>query len=473
MIETQTYPELAFPAPRASSHSLGIVLAAGLSVSISAALWFANKPNLLRVAIPALAALVAVLLYKTRPVAYISFTLWVWFLAPLVRRIVDWHFGFFEPNFVLLAPLLVAGVSLLTLFPSNRAVGTRVPKAFVLCGVAVLYGFAIAVLTHASAEGVFSLVNWLSPMLFGLHLYLNWPLYEQYRSAITRTFVLGLLILGVYGVYQFFLPPGWDITWLDNVKAGSFGLPEPMQIRVWSTMNSPGPFANAMMAGLLMLLVVRVRLKLPAAIAGYLALLLSVVRTAWLSWGVGLVWILKSAKPRVMVRLVLFAAILVICIVPLASDPRISSVVGDRFRSFTDLGHDTSYGERSDMYRTLLADAADNPFGYGLRNLENFHGYAIDSGILILFFSLGWFGSALFLTGLGALFLSAGRPKNTTDEFSQASKAIAVAILAQLIAGDVFANVTGAIFWIFAAMYLAGNRFYEDQSINGPTLGHA
>ena len=213
--------------------------------------------------------------------------------------------------------------------------------------------------------------------------------------------------------------------------------------------------------------------KLPAAIAGYLALLLSVVRTAWLSWGVGLIWILKSAKPRVMVRLVLFAAILVICIVPLASDPRISSVVGDRFRSFTDLGHDTSYGERSDMYRTLLADAADNPFGYGLRNLENFHGYAIDSGILILFFSLGWFGSALFLTGLGALFLSAGRPKNTTDEFSQASKAIAVAILAQLIAGDVFANVTGAIFWIFAAMYLAGNRFYEDQSINGPTLGHA
>ncbi len=310
-------------------------------------------------------------------------------------------------------------------------------------------------------------------MLFGLHLYLNWPMYEQFRATITRTYVLALLILGLYGVYQFFLPPSWDVTWLDNVKAGSFGLPEPMQIRVWSTMNSPGPFANAMMAGLLMLLVVRARLKLPAAIAGYLALLLSVVRTAWLSWGVGLLWILKSAKPRVMVRLVLFAVILVICIVPLASDPRISSVVGDRFRSFTDLSHDTSYGERFDMYRLLFEDVASNPFGYGLRSLENFHGVAIDSGILILVLSLGWFGSALFLTGLGALFLSAGRPKNDTDEFSQASKAIAVAILAQLIAGDVFANVTGAIFWLFAAMYLAGNRYHENQSAIGTTLGHA
>jgi hypothetical protein len=223
----------------------------------------------------------------------------------------------------------------------------------------------------------------------------------------------------------------------------------------------------------LMLLVVRVRLKLPAAIAGYLALLLSVVRTAWLSWAVGLLWILKSAKPRLMVRLVLFAALLVICIVPLASDPRISNVVGDRFRSFTDLGHDASFGDRSDMYKILLAEAADNPFGYGLRNLENFHGIAIDSGILILIFSLGWFGSALFLTGLGALFLSRGRPKDHTDEFSQASKAIAVAVLAQLVAGDVFANVTGAIFWIFAAMYLAGNRYHEDQSTIGSNLGHA
>jgi O-Antigen ligase len=461
MIQTQTYPGIALPAPRSSSHNLGIVLAVGLSISISAALWFGNKPQLLRVAIPALAAFVGILLYTTRPIAYVSYSLWVWFLAPFVRRVVDWHFGFFEPNFVLLAPLLVSGISVLTFFPSNRVAGTRVPKAFILCGLAILYGFSVAVLRHASEEAVFSLVNWLSPMLFGLHLYLNWPYYEQYRTAITRTFVLALLILGLYGIYQFFLPPSWDITWLDNVRADSFGRPEPMQIRVWSTMNSPGPFANAMMAGLLMLLVVRVPLRLPASIAGYLALLLSVVRTAWLSWGVGLVWILKSAKPRVMFRLVLFAALLVICVLPLASDPRLASVIGDRFNTFTDLGHDESFGARLQMYKILLQEAANTPFGLGLRNQEVLHDVALDSGILTLVFSLGWLGSGLFLTGVTSIFLQTGRSNAVTDEFYQAARAIVFAVLAQLIGGDVFVSITGAIFWIFAGMCLAADSYHR------------
>jgi len=47
------------------------------------------------------------------------------------------------------------------------------------------------------------------------------------------------------------------------------------------------PFANAMMAGLLLLLMIRSTLKLPAAAAGYVAFLLSMVRTAWLACSSG------------------------------------------------------------------------------------------------------------------------------------------------------------------------------------------
>ena len=85
----------------------------------------------------------------------------------------------------------------------------------------------------------------------------------------------------------------------------------------WSTMNGPGLFANTMMVGLLLLLAVRSRLKVPAAIAGYISFLLSAVRTAWLSWAIGLFVILKSANPRTIARICLSIALLIVCVVPL------------------------------------------------------------------------------------------------------------------------------------------------------------
>ena len=464
-MQAQAYPEIALTDSPSSARNLGIILAAALSLSIAAALWFGNKPQLLRVAIPAMAALVGWLLYTGRPITYISYSLWVWFLAPFVRRIVDWHFGFFEPNFVLLAPLLVSGISLSTLLPSARHPKDRIPVSFVLCGVAVLYGFVVGLFLHASPESLFGLLNWLCPMLFGLHLYLNWPQYARYQAAIIRTFVFALLILGLYAIYQFFAPPIWDRNWLENVKATSFGLPEPLQVRVWSTMNSPGPFANAMMVGLLLLLVVPARLKLPSAIAGYLSLLLSAVRTAWLSWIVGFFLILKSVNPRILVRLVLSIILLVACLVPLASDPRIATVISERLNTFTDLRHDESFGARVDLYKLLIRDAVTSPFG---RGLEAARDLPIDSGILTLIFSLGWLGTALFTVGILSLFFSRDRFVNNTDQFYRVAKVIMIAILAQIISGEVFVSVTGAIFWIFAGMQLAAVRYHENQPILSP-----
>src|SRR5258708_40199046 len=117
---TSTYPEVAMVSNQTASGNIGLALAVGLSLSVAAALWFGGKPQLLRVALPAMAALIGLLLYNTRPIVYVSYSLWVWFMAPFLRRIVDWHFGFAEPNFVLLAPFLVSGISILSLLPSTR-----------------------------------------------------------------------------------------------------------------------------------------------------------------------------------------------------------------------------------------------------------------------------------------------------------------------------------------------------------------
>jgi hypothetical protein len=85
-------------------------------------------------------------------------------------------------------------------------------------------------------------LEWLTPILFGFHLFIHWRHYPSYRQNIQRIFLWGVLVMGVYGVLQYLVAPEWDRFWLINVKA--FGSAEPLAIRVFSTVNSPGPLQS-------------------------------------------------------------------------------------------------------------------------------------------------------------------------------------------------------------------------------------
>ena len=472
MIEAGPYPTAVAREPAASRRGFGALLAVALSAVGLAALALAGQVTLLRLAIPGAAVLVGLVLYFSQPVRYIEYALWLWFLTPLVRRLVDWRFGFAEPNMVLLAPLLVSGISALTLVRPNNRTNERPPAAFVLCGAAILYGFAVGMIAHRNAvspaEMVYGLANWLCPLLLGLHLYLNWQSYEAHRRSITRTFLCGVLFLGAYGVYQFFVPAPWDLYWLQRVVdldplGATFGKPEPFLIRVWSTLNSPGPFANVMIAGLLLLFGIRSRWKIPAAIVGYLSLLLSMVRTAWLSWFVGFVLILAKTKSRTLVRTLLSVIVIALCLLPFLADPRVAPLVKDRMQTFADLGHDDSFGSRADMYGELIGQSIENPAGFGLSNQTVWQNTPIDSGIISMLFSLGWLGTLLFAAGVASIFLAL-RNCPGTDPFMVAGRAIATAIFVQIVGGNTFIGINAVIFWMFVGMNLSGNRVYETEN---------
>jgi hypothetical protein len=465
MIEAGTYSGLDLPEVRRSGARLSPRIVGGLCAAGIAALALARAGGMLRLAIPAAAAALALVLYRVHPAGYIKYTLWVWFLTPLVRRVVDWRFGFTEPNFILLSPFVVSGVVLLAYVGKDSKAWDDIPVSFVLCQVAIGYGFVIGMLLKPSAETAFGLLNWTCPLLFGLYLYQNWERFEQYREAIGKTFILGVLVLGIYGALQFFSPPVWDTAWLENVQrtaGASFGQPEALQIRVWSTMNAPGPFANTMLMALLFFFSTRSAWKLPSAIAGYTSFLLSAVRTAWLSWVIGLAWILKSAKPRVLVRVIVSGGLLLMCLIPIMTDSRLSRVVSDRLDTFTDLKHDDSFGARLEMYRILTRDAIENPFGQGLQMTETSHGIAVDSGILLMLFALGWMGTSLFMAGILCIFVRRARLSAKRDEFTVVARAGMIAIIAQLIGGNIFVGVSGAMFWIYAGLYLAANKYHSN-----------
>jgi len=147
----------------------------------------------------------------------------------------------------------------------------------------------------------------------------------------------------------------------------------------------------------------------------------------------------------------------------LLNDPRLATVIGDRVKTFTDLGHDESFGDRLEMYRVLVNDAAGNPFGHGLKNLEVSHGIPVDSGVLVMFFSLGWLGTLLYAIGITSLFLKNGPRPEMHDQFYNAATAIVIAMLAQLVGANIFVNVTGTIFWTFTGMRLAASPYHAHE----------
>jgi len=452
-------------APATRAFRLDIAMVAVPCVAVVAALWLAGgNGQLLRVAILVATTLIGLFLYLKHPVLYVQYSLWVWFLAALVRRIVDFRFGWTDPNLILFAPPLVSGIAGVNLLSGGYRLRGGIPPVFGLCGAAILYGFLVGAWLRPIPETAYAFLTWLCPMLFGLHLYLRWPHYRQYRQAIVRTFLWAVLVVGVYGIYQFLNPLPWDCYWLENIRAAapdsSFGLPEPLLVRVWSTINAPGPFADTMFVGLLLLFGVRSALKLPAAVAGYTSLLLSSVRAAWLSWVIGVVWIVKDASSRVKARIIFSTLLFLACLLPVLTRPDLALVIGTRLNSFADLEHDASLGARLEMYRQLLGDVAVNPFGRGLSNDQVFHGYALDSGIIAAALSLGWLGTFMLGLAIGSLFIGKQRMSHLPDDFVRASKAIVIALLAQVLGGNIFVSVTGTMFWIFAGMYLAAEKYY-------------
>jgi hypothetical protein len=182
------------------------------------------------------------------------------------------------------------------------------------------------------------------------------------------------------------------------------------------------------------------------------------VRSAWLSWLLGLVLILKTANPRVIARICLSAVALAVCLAPLASDARVAAIVSKRADSFSDLSQDESFQDRTNMYRALLSDALETPFGYGFKDRVDVKGFAIDSGILATLFALGWVGTLLYGAGTLTLCFRLAQQGNTADQFAIVSKAIVIAIVAQVIGGNVFVNATGAMLWLFGGMALAARQ---------------
>lgn len=419
--------------------------------------------RVLSIAFPLGAFAVAWYLYSRYPFLYVGLVWWLFFLTPFVRRLADFRAGSFsDSNPILLAPMVAILVAVRTMYinlPKSKEQGT-IP--FILALSSVVYGYCVGLLNPSATpiKATIACLGWLTPIIFGYHLYVNWQRYPEYSRVIQKIFLWGSLIVGVYGVYQYVVAPDWDKLWLlGSGMDNSSGRPVPYGLRVWSTLNAPGPFADMMATALIVLFSCKSPLVSPAAAAGALSFLFSAVRTGWLGWFGGMLMLVSSLKSKQQIRLIGTFIALSILIVPLTSIEPFSTNIAKRFSSLSDIQNDNSAQGRQGIYQDFFENHLYNFIGDGIGVHDT-----VDAGILSFILDLGWIGTLPYLGSLsiGGILLFINL-KKYPDLFINISCAVLVKSIAFFLAARATAGIHGVIIWTFLSMGLAGQQYLRHQ----------
>jgi hypothetical protein len=411
---------------------------------------------------------IGLMLYLKHPPLYLGFTWWLWFVTSFVARVIDYQTSFDELRLLQVAPFLVTLLSLHTFVKEMPRSIRHGGLPFILVFAGLGYGFLVGLVQTSPISVARGMLDWLTPVVWGFYLFAQWRDYPAYRQAIQNTFLWGILILGSYGIYQYWVAPDWDRAWLVSTQLTSMGQPKPLGIRVWSTMAAPGPFATTLMTGLLLLFSGQGLLRIPAAVVGYLSLMLSLVRTAWGGWFIGILTLAISFKTKFKIRLIMTLLVMGLCVAPLTTIEPFAGTIQARLQSFSNLGDDSSALARQEIYESSLTNALTNILGNGIGNTfvvtkeGQIVKIVIDSGILDMFFTLGWFGGMFYLGGLGMLLYSLLQGSDA-DPFMGAARAVSLGILSMLTMNSSMLAADGMILWGFLGIAIAAQRYHQSS----------
>ena len=405
------------------------------------------------------AAVVAalVLVYRNDVNALVGLAMWLWLLAPLVRRVVDWLTIYHDASPVLLAAPLVSLMALLSARSRREIVVLAAVAAAYLAALAGIgYGAMVGLVTVGLVPVAGASLELLAPLALGAAVLLS-PDRDGLRETVERLARWGLLLVGGYTVAQFFLLPAWDEAWISDSGISSTGTAEALVVRAFGTLNSAGPLAYTMSSLILLILCARGRrpaFDSVALVVGYLALALSLVRGAWLAHVVALVFLLAVRRIRLGPVVAVAAGILAVgAIFGGAIVDQVTARVDASIEAGT---ADTSLNARFDLQTDLLASIVEDPWGTGLGStglatqLDDTGGGGIqnvDSGVFETLLTTGLLVGGAVILALGvAVLVALGRGR--ANELLAGPAAVSLGLFVGLVFTDTRKGVYGSLLWV-------------------------
>jgi hypothetical protein len=431
-------------------------------VILTALMAIGGAGKILSVAFPFASLVVGLYLYFCEPILYNGFTWWIWLLTPFIRRVADFRSVYTESSPMLLAPYLVTAISLITVWkhlPSAHRIGGL---PFVLAMLGTLYGYLIGLINVSNTFTVTrEFLDWMPPIAFGLYLLINWQNFPSYYYNTQRIFLYGTLLTGIYGVYQSFASPPWDVLWMINTGLGDYDDSVVGGFRVFSTMQSIEPFSAFMAAGLIVLLSDSGFLRLPASAFGYLSFSLSLARSAWLGWFGGLIIFLGSLKAKYQIRLFVAIVMMMILVIPVVTQGPFAEKIGARLQTLSNVNEDSSFSSRQENLTANFEKNLFNVLGSGI-GLG-----ASDNAILSILYSLGWIGAIAYTGGLITLILQLfQKTEGESNLFVGTARAVIATCLIRLPANGTSINgIGGLILWSFLGLTVASHQYHQDRLV--------
>ena len=442
---------------------------------VTALLVLAHQGTVLTLAFPVLSVATGLWLYFVNPARYVGFMWWMWFLSPEVRRLADYGKGAFTPtSLIQIAPLAVTMISALSLVRYYPILAQRRGLPVLLALLGLLYAFVVGVVSSGPLAATYDLANWAYPLLIGFHIMANARQYPEYRRTIVNSFIYGMLVMGAYGLVQFFVMPQWDAMWMIGSDMNSQGDPVPLGVRVFSTMNSSGPFAFAMMGAMVFVMAAQHRVRWVAAAFGFFAFALSLVRSTWGGWAIAMLIQLVKSSNRVRIRIVVSALVLAAVCVPLLAIGPVADRMQARLSTLVNLSDDQSYEARNQFYADFAKTAFTDVTGEGLgatgasTKLSSNNGElgkygSFDSGVMNIPFVLGWPGTLLYLSGVLWLLARAVRVsfRLRHDRYVSACMSLAVAIFAMLVFTNSLVGTGGLLLFSSVFSILGAGHWHK------------
>jgi len=413
---------------------------------------------------------------------YFAFALALWVFSPELRRFIDWQSSFHKLSLLSVLPLAGMLPGLLLLAPRWKRLGPLYRLAVAIWLGTLAYAFFIGFFSGSRVSALYDAVIFSFPLLAGVFLAVADDdlagTYERFSGALLWLAAISSL----YGIYQYVSPPPWDVYWVQNSGLVSTGQPVPFGLRAFGTLNAYAAFAH-FLSFTLVINLPRLRLGRPLVAVLFvpcaIALILTLDRTAWLSFSAGtLLYVVFSPQRRNALVAIgsaaLFCAVIatgLIFTIKGASDA--VSDIQQRFSTLGNLSDDYSLQSRELQTDEAYHQGFEEPLGQGLgsvgtaavaSNAEATN--TLDNGYLSRFVEFGVVGFPAYLFVLGLAFVGTFRAYRASlragDPRIAGILAMAVAVQAMLVgtefSGDSHDSLPGLFFWAtfyFGSSYLA------------------
>ncbi|KAA9004678.1 hypothetical protein F4V43_10160 [Paenibacillus spiritus] len=411
----------------------------------------------------------AFLIAVLRPKLLVAYTLLVWAVSPELRRLIDWSEGTYHSvSLVSLAPLLAgaaAAIPVMAEIHKIHRVSSRVMMFFI---AALGYGSLIGLAKNGMGS-IYDLMNYIIPLLL-IPYFAVLRFSRSDLDRMLRAFANLAVLVAAYGIIQYLTVPAWDAFWMDSAGMMSIGKPIPLEIRVFSSLNSPGPAATFLTFALVpMILEKRWRGALGwlGVLLVVVALLTTLVRASWLILIVMLLVYIGSSsskgKWKTLLQILFVAAALFYIVPKLPGAEGLTA----RMETLGSIKEDRSYNDRLNLLNTMVPAVMGNPVGQGigsvgqstkLGNGGELGEYGImDNGFIALFLTFGLAGGLLFFGGLGAALRSVYKGARRGGEngiYARLALAAWAGAVASLISDNGFPGMKGYLVWMLVGLGL-------------------